>query len=262
MIDLTADAGRLAILSSDRWMHAAHAERFREGSLRKVRIDRVEKVDAARGLRYPGLHLSRHRHPDPGGPMPPPPRRRRWQVADKTLSAIVEGWMARFPSIEQAGCEIRVGPALGHEAAFVGRALDVEEALLMPYLRAREIVGDGLAWEGDRVISVHAPGGGLIDLRRYPRAAAHLGASGSGSKDAPASKGTTSAGQWYRTIDRVDPALWASDKILLPEIFRVPRIAVDQGGHVPAHGIYAIFSASWPLPDPARPAGIAACSAQ
>jgi len=247
MIDLTADGGRLAILSSDRWMHAAHAERFREGSLRKVRIDHVEKVDPREVFdtpvsTYPVIAVLTRADAGDAAPLP------AMQVADKSLRAIVEGWMSRFPSIVKAGCEIRVGPALGREAAFVARALDVEEALLSPYLRAREIVGDRLAWEGNRVISVHAPSGGLIDLRRYPRAARHLGRFRQRLEERACVTGDKCAGQWYRTIDRVDPTLWARNKILLPEIFRVPRIALDQGGYVPAHSIYAIFSASWPLP--------------
>lgn len=246
MIDLTADGGRLALLSSDRWMHAAHAERFRDEWLRKVRIDRVEKVNAREVFRasvstYPVIAILTRADADDED------RPRSLQPADKAASAIVEGWVSRFPSIVQAGCDIRVGPALGHEEAFVGRTLDVEEALLIPYVRPREIVGDGLAWEGDRVISVHASGGGLIDLRRYPRAARHLGRFRERLEGRACVEGSNGAERWYRTIDRVARTLWARDKILLPEIFCVPRVALDEGGHVPAHSIYAIFSASWPL---------------
>jgi len=247
MIDLTADGGRLAILSSDRWMHAAHAERFREQWLRKVHIDRVEKVDAHKVFRatvstYPVIAtLTRA---DTGDEFRPP----AFQPADKAESAIVEDWISRLPSILEGGCEIRVGPALGHDEAFVGRALDVEQALLSPYLRPRELVGDSIIWVGDRVLGVHSIGGGLIDLQRYPEAARHLERFRKRLESRACVKDGDGAGQWYRTIDRVDPTLWARHKILLPEIFRVPRVALDEGGHVPAHSLYAIFSSRWPLP--------------
>jgi adenine-specific DNA-methyltransferase len=248
MIDRTSDGGRLAILSSDRWMHDAHAERFREEWLRKVRVDGVETVNARDVFRtpvstYPVIAtLTRRSEPGDRGRAP------AFQSSDPATSAAVEQWMSRFPSILQAGCEIRVGPALGPEQAFVGPDLDVEEELLIPYLRPRDIVGDGLAWRGDRVISVHAPEEGLIDLRQYPRAARHLERFKDRLERRACLKGDNRAERWYRTIDRVDRATWARHKILLPEIFRTPRIALDRGGHVPAHGIYAIFSASWPLP--------------
>jgi hypothetical protein len=247
MIDLTADGGRLALLSSDRWMHAAHAERFREQWMHKVRIDHVEKVDAREVFRtsvsaYPVIAILTRTE---GGAAV---LSLALQPADKATSAIVEGWMSRLPSIMQAGCEIRVGPALGPEEAFVGRTLDVEAELLNPYLRPREILGDGLVWGGDRVISVHSPGGGLIDLQRYPGAARHLGRFRESLERRACVKVKKGTERWFRTIDRVDRTLWARDKILLPEIFCVPRIALDVAGHVPSHSIYSIFSASWPLP--------------
>jgi hypothetical protein len=124
----------------------------------------------------------------------------------------------------------------------------VEQALLSPYLRPRELVGDSIIWVGDRVLGVHAIGGGLIDLQRYPEAARHLERFRKGLESRACVKDGDGAGQWYRTIDRVDPTLWARHKILLPEIFRVPRVALDEGGHVPAHSLYAIFSSRWPLP--------------
>jgi adenine-specific DNA-methyltransferase len=247
MIELAADGGRLALLSSDRWLHAAHAERFRTHWLPKVRIDRIEQVDSRAVFRtpvsaYPVIAILTRLDANHQAQRPTVP------AADRSLNRIIEGWMARFPPMQQAGCEIRVGPALGPEAAFVGRALDVEDALLLPYLRPREIVGDGIAGAGDQVIRVHAPGGGLIDLRRYPKAARHLERFRQRLEQRACVQGASGARRWYRTIDRIDPTRWARDKLLLPEILCTPRIALDQAGHVPAHGIYAIFSTGWPLP--------------
>jgi adenine-specific DNA-methyltransferase len=246
MIELAADGGRLAILASDRWMYAAHAAKFREEWLPKVRVDGVEPVNPLEVFRTPVSTypvIATLTRTDLGA-RPPAPKR---QPADSTLPAIIDVWSSRFPPIVQAGCEIRVGPALGLEEAFVGPALDVEHELLLPYLRPREIVGDRLAWEGDRVVSVHSPGRGLIDLRRHPRAARHLGRFRERLEGRACVNRKNGAERWYRTIDRVDRTLWSREKILLPEIFSVPRIALDQAGHIPAHSIYAIFSKSWPL---------------
>ena len=46
---------------------------------------------------------------------------------------------------------------------------------------------------------------------------------------------------WYRPIDRVRRADWDRPKLLVPELARVPRIARDESGAIPSHGLYAIF---------------------
>ena len=53
---------------------------------------------------------------------------------------------------------------------------------------------------------------------------------------------------WYRTIDRVRPADWASPKLLIPGLAKVPRVAIDRSGAIPSHGVYAVF----PPPDEGR----------
>lgn len=88
-----------------------------------------------------------------------------------------------------------------------------------------------------------------IDLARFPQAArhfvhhqVHLRAR------ACVRNGKGAVGdRWHRTIDLVDSALWCREKILLPEIMRSPRLALDADGHIPAHGIYAVFSDVWPV---------------
>ena len=47
---------------------------------------------------------------------------------------------------------------------------------------------------------------------------------------------------WYRTIDRIDASVWTRPKLLLPELAKIPRIAVDRSGAIPSHGVYAIFA--------------------
>jgi len=47
---------------------------------------------------------------------------------------------------------------------------------------------------------------------------------------------------WYRPIDRVCAADWSRHKLLVPEIAKTPRVAIDRSGTVPSHGVYAIFA--------------------
>jgi hypothetical protein len=34
---------------------------------------------------------------------------------------------------------------------------------------------------------------------------------------------------------------WSRPKLLVPEIAKVPRVAIDLSGAIPSHGVYAIF---------------------
>ncbi len=254
MIDLAADGAGIALLSPDRWLHATYAERFRNRWMRRVRIEQVERVDAGHVFRSPVsaypivARLTKDAGSDRTGS-----GFSSSQTDEAQLSVVVDGWRKRFPAIEEAGCEIRVGPALGHEAAFVGQEedLDVEKELLTPYLRPREIVADRVRWGGDSAINVYSAGGTLISSERFPRALRHLEAFRDRLEKRACVKSKPGVGQsdrWYRTIDRVDPKVWARPKILVPEIIRRPRIALDDAGHLPSHGIYAVFSDAWPLP--------------
>lgn len=254
MIDLAADGANISLLSSDRWLHATYAEKFRARWMKSVHIEHVERVDPDRVFRssvsaYPIIaHLRKVAGCDGTGA-----GLLASQTDESSLAAVVDGWRKRFPTIEDAGCEIRVGPALGCEAAFVGwqENLDVEKELLIPYLRPREIVGDRVVWGGNSVINVCSPGGDLISLEKYPRTSRHFETFKDRLQERACVKGKPGGHhfyRWYRTIDRIDPKIWSKHKILLPEIIRNPRVALDDGGHVPSHGIYAIFSDRWPLP--------------
>jgi hypothetical protein len=47
---------------------------------------------------------------------------------------------------------------------------------------------------------------------------------------------------WFRPIDRVTAADWTRPKLLVPELAKVPRVAIDRTRAVPSHGVYAIFA--------------------
>ena len=52
---------------------------------------------------------------------------------------------------------------------------------------------------------------------------------------------------WYRTIDRVDPALQARPKLLLPDLKAAAHPVLDTGGFYPHHNLYYVVSDKWDL---------------
>ena len=76
---------------------------------------------------------------------------------------------AQMPTIEESGCCIRVGAALGHTPAFVIGHCDsaVERRLLLPYATSRD-VQNSQVHSSRWLINVFDQRGHLIDLNRYP----------------------------------------------------------------------------------------------
>jgi hypothetical protein len=146
-------------------------------------------------------------------------------------------------TLEQLGCTIKVGPALGCTPAFVLELSenDVEPELLRPWIDSSEIIEGRIEYRGRKVVTVYDASGKLVDLRKYPLLASRLRA----HKKALDRRSIVIAGaKWYRTIDRVQINEWDRPKLLIPELAKVPRIAIDLSGAIPSHGVYAVFAAN------------------
>jgi hypothetical protein len=52
---------------------------------------------------------------------------------------------------------------------------------------------------------------------------------------------------WYRPIDRLDPALTSKPKLLIPDIKRRAHIVYEEGRLYPHHNLYFITSDEWDL---------------
>jgi adenine-specific DNA-methyltransferase len=134
-----------------------------------------------------------------------------------------------------------VGPALGHTPAFVLEAdeLDVEADLLNPWLDTAEIFEESISWRGRRVIAMHDNNGRLIEPSQFPLTLKRLARFRSQLNTRSIVK---NGAPWFRSIDRVCSADWARPKLLIPEIAKIPRVAIDLSGAIPSHGVYAVFA--------------------
>ena len=264
IIDTVSPGTRIGILSSDRWLYAVYADSFRRKWLPKVKIKELLPVDSSSAYRRPVstcplicvMRREKVSNPADARSINGVESSGEFQSDASSLSKMrnlqnsehsetVAEWQRLFPSIESAACRIKVGPALGHEPAFVGmkNELQVEEELLSPYLSPREIVGESIRWSGRWALCVGSPSGGLINLSAYPRAKVRLNE----FKEMLEKRSCVRNEEfWFKTIDRTVSADWAGEKILVPELARMPRAAYDDEGIMPSHGIYAIFSEEWP----------------
>ena len=218
--------GRCGFLCSDRWRFMAFAEGFRRKWLPALDILSEDSLPAAEAFvsdvgAYPSILIASRR------PRRAPAIRRDPARNEKTLGDL--------------GYIVKVGPALGHTPAFVlePHEKDVEPELLRPWISGAEITEGAIHWRGRRVIVMHCDNGALVDLERFPL----LGARLRRFTDRLRRRSIVRNGAaWYRTIDRIRARFWMRPKLLVPEIAKVPRLAIDRFGAIPSHGVYAIFA--------------------
>ncbi len=152
-----------------------------------------------------------------------------------------------FPLLEDAGCNVGIGVATGADKFFVAPfdTLDVEENRKLPLVTTRDIVSGQVRWQGYGVINPFDDEGGLVSLDDYPKLADYLSRYEHEIRKRHISK--KSPHNWYRTIDRIYPALARQPKLLIPDIKGEAQIVYEDGIFYPHHNLYYITSKQWDL---------------
>lgn len=170
-----------------------------------------------------------------------------WILESSDQLALVRRLEATFPLIEKAGCSVGIGVATGADQAFIGKfdELDVEDSRKLPLVMTKDIMKGHVHWRGYGVVNPFADEGGLVDLNAYPRLRAYLETRRDQIERRHVAQ--KSPERWYRTIDRIYPALAAQPKLLVPDIKGAAHIVYEDEGLYPHHNLYFITSDSWDL---------------
>jgi hypothetical protein len=170
-----------------------------------------------------------------------------WILAAPHHLSIVRRLEATFPTLEAVGGTVGIGVATGADNAFIGRydALDVEPDRKLPLVMTRDILSGRVAWRGFGVINPFDAAGGLVNLADYPRLQHYLAE----RHDEIAGRHIAQKmpANWYRTIDRISPALVTQPKLLIPDIKGDAHIVYEPGQLYPHHNLYYITSTRWDL---------------
>ena len=152
-----------------------------------------------------------------------------------------------LPTLEEAGCKVGIGVATGADSAYIGDfdSLDVEDDRKLPLVMTRDIDSGEVKWRGQGVINPFADDGGLVSLGQYPRLARYLEARKGPIAGRHCAQKTPL--NWYRTIDRIWPALTHKPKLLIPDIKGEAHIVYEQGKLYPHHNLYFVTSDQWEL---------------
>jgi hypothetical protein len=170
-----------------------------------------------------------------------------WMLDASDQCGIVRRLETRLPAIEDAGCKVGIGVATGADQVFIAPfdELDVEPDRKLPVVMTRDILNGTVNWRGLGVINPFAPDGKLVRLGGYPKLAAYLEKHGAAIKARHISKKNPS--NWYRTIDRIYPAITHKPKLLIPDIKGRAHIVYEAGKLYPHHNLYFVTSDSWDL---------------
>ena len=170
-----------------------------------------------------------------------------WILESFDQLAVVRRLETAFPALEEAGCKVGIGVATGADKAFIGPfdELDVEPDRKLPLVMTRDILEGHVQWRGFGVINPFKDDGGLVDLKQYPKLARYLEV----RRDQIAKRHVAekSPANWYRTIDRIYPALTHKPKLLIPDIKGEAHIVYEDGQLYPHHNLYFITSDEWNL---------------
>lgn len=170
-----------------------------------------------------------------------------WILESWDQLSVVRRLESEFPTLEEANCKVGIGVATGADKVFIAPfdMLDVEPDRKLPLVMTRDILTGKVEWRGFGVINPFNNSGGLIPLSQYPKLAAYLNKRGKEIRNRHVAKRNPEG--WYRTIDRIYPALTKRPKLLIPDIKGEANIVYEGGELYPHHNLYYITSDDWDL---------------
>lgn len=168
-----------------------------------------------------------------------------WPTGDPDSIALLNRLNARFPTIEESGARVGIGIATGADKAYIAPSdIDVEDDRKLPIIMTTDIRKGAFEWGGSVLLNPWLPDGRLVDLKVFPKLAAHYAQHPQLRERYVARKQPVT---WFRTIDRVNHSLIDQPKLVLQDMKAQMTPVYEPGGHYPHHNLYWITSTSWDL---------------
>jgi PAS domain-containing protein len=165
-----------------------------------------------------------------------------WSVASDDLQELARRLEVSGLPLEAHVGRISAGIATGRDRIFVRRAADldgVEEALRYGVIRGRSIRRFEVAPSDEEIVVPYERSGDtlkLVDIRHYRGAESYLRAYGEELRQRHCVRTWNKV--WYDLHDPLPAGAFEAPKIVVPDIARESRFAVDDEGRVPLHSVY------------------------
>lgn len=170
-----------------------------------------------------------------------------WLLDSADQLAIVRRLEKELPLLEEVGCKVGIGVATGADKAFIGQydEMDVEPGRKLALVTTKDIASGEVRWVGQGVINPFLESGALVDLNGYPRLRRYL----QDRYEVIAARhcARKSPDRWYKTIDRITPALAKRPKLLIPDIKGRAHVVYEPGELYPHHNLYYVISDDWEM---------------
>lgn len=170
-----------------------------------------------------------------------------WLLESSAQMALIRRLEGAFPLLEEVGCKVGIGVATGADRAFIDdfSTLDVEPSRKLPLVTTKDILSGEVEWRGKGVVNPFAASGGSVSLEKFPRLRRYLEARRQviGARHCA----QKNPDFWYRTIDRINPALLGLPKLLIPDIKGEAHVVYESGDFYPHHNLYYVTSEDWDL---------------
>jgi len=172
-----------------------------------------------------------------------------WPTGSPARLTLIRELEDRLPPLEDetTGTRVGIGVATGADRVFVTTdPTAAEPEQLMPLAMVADTSHGRLDWSGHYLVNPwRADGTGLVELSDFPRLRRYFKAHADQLQSRNVAK--RQPRDWFRTIDRVHPALLPEDKLLLPDIKANIHPVLDRGTTYPHHNLYFVTSRDWDL---------------
>lgn len=166
-----------------------------------------------------------------------------WSLIEPRKQALLRRLEAEFPMLEATSARVGIGVATGADKVFItSDAGAAEPERMLPLALAQDVRGGEVAWSGSYLVNPWN-GKGLVDLTQYPELQNHF--EKHREKLEGRHVGKKNPGNWFRTIDRVDHALYRAEKLYLPDMAARIAPVLDRGETYPHHNLYFITPGLW-----------------
>jgi hypothetical protein len=168
-----------------------------------------------------------------------------WVISTPQQQRVLRALEQRFTPIE-ATAKVGIGVATGSDELYiVDELLDIEPDRLLPLVMREDLAAGQVRRTRKCVINTFARDGKPIDLERYPKLRAYFAKHRARIERRHVARKNPSA--WFRTIDRVYPALASSPKLLIPDIAGANEVVFERGHYHPHHNLYFVTSSVWDM---------------
>jgi len=171
-----------------------------------------------------------------------------WPSASPARLALLESLNERCGPLEDpaTGTKVGIGIATGADAVFVTSDSSVAEPeRLVPLVKTKHIQSGVVEWGDTWLVNPWESDGRLVELAHYPKLAGYLDEHAGALKARHIASRAPEA--WYRTIDKIQPGLADSPKLLLADMKATIQPVLEPGRAYPHHNLYWITSTGWDL---------------